>query len=102
MTEAQLQRGIVALARTLGWRVYHTRYSVGSDRESHGWPDLVLCRPPRLIMAELKGPRGVVQPEQAEWLALLGQCPDVETYLWWPEDLDERGDAGSPVYRVLR
>ena len=29
-------------------------------------------------------------------------CPAVEVYLWWPEDLDERGNAGSPVYRVLR
>jgi hypothetical protein len=32
----------------------------------------------------------VVQADsQDRWLALLGQCPGVEVYVWRPSDLDE-------------
>jgi hypothetical protein len=51
MTEKQLQGAVVELAKRLGYLVYHT---FDSRRSNPGWPDLVLCKPPRLIFAELK------------------------------------------------
>jgi len=50
--------------------------------------DLTLCRPPRLIKAELKSEAGEMTPEQQEWYDLLKQVPVIETYLWRPSDYD--------------
>lgn len=97
ITEAQLQRAVIDLARTLGWGVtqsaaktiaaraaqyglppepldgliFHPRYSLGSEP---GWPDLTLIRrrDRRLVFAELKSERGVLGPRQVEVLELLG------------------------------
>jgi hypothetical protein len=51
-----------------------------------GWPDLVLVRPPRIIFAELKGERGTASQRQTEWLDVLRLLPQVEVYLWHPND----------------
>jgi hypothetical protein len=48
----------------------------------------VLCRPPRLIVAELKRVGGRLTAAQRGWLDALGQCAGVECYLWCPEDWD--------------
>lgn len=58
-------------------------------RNASGWPDLVLARPPRLIIVELKSQAGRVKPEQDRWLKLLRACPGIETYLWRPDDWDD-------------
>lgn len=109
MTETALQAQVEAVARTLGWRAYHTR---DSRRSESGFPDLVLVRPPRLIFAELKRQSAKSQPtaEQQAWLddvnavgdaisaELLrrmtddelrtpGRLPGVEAYLWRPIDM---------------
>jgi hypothetical protein len=85
------------------WRRYHTLYSKGSDA---GFPDLVLARPPRLIVAELKTEAGRVTLAQQGWLddfatvgsdlaAMLASRgvhvarPAVETYVWRPSDRAE-------------
>ncbi|HZU75525.1 MAG TPA: VRR-NUC domain-containing protein [Dehalococcoidia bacterium] len=84
-SEASLQRKVQQLAGLFGWEAYHTRFSVASQP---GWPDLALVRPPRLVLAELKRQDGRVTPAQQRWLALLGACTSVETYLWRPADLE--------------
>lgn len=87
ITEAQFQRQVVQLARLLGWLVYHTRDSRGSDA---GYPDLTMVRGRRVVYAELKSARGRVKPEQAVWataLAAVGGA--VECYLWRPGDWDQ-------------
>lgn len=96
VTEAELQRAVVDLARSLGWGVtqsaakaidveagqyglppqpldgliYHPRYSLGSEP---GWPDLTLVRrhDRRLIFAELKSATGVLGDRQVAVLELL-------------------------------
>lgn len=83
ISERRFQALVVTASTLLGYRVYHTHDSRRSDK---GWPDLVLCRPPRLIFAELKSATGKVKKEQREWLDLLGACPGVEQYLWRPAD----------------
>lgn len=92
VTERDLAGYVRDLARTLGWRRYHTWLAKHSPA---GFPDEVLCRPPRLIFAELKSDRGTLKPEQEAWLGELRQVPGVEVYLWRPADMDE-------IARVLR
>lgn len=85
LTEKEWSRQVRELAELLGWAVYHPWLSIHSPR---GWPDLALCRPPRLILAELKTEKGKVTPAQGRWLGLLAECPGVEAHLWRPSDLD--------------
>jgi hypothetical protein len=85
INEAQWQRQVLKLAGILGWTSYHPWTSINS---AAGWPDIALCRPPRLILAELKSATGKVSPAQDRWLDMLRQCPGVETYLWRPADID--------------
>lgn len=82
---------VVSLAKRLGWRVAHTaRAQVRGGRwltpTVAGLPDLLLCRPPRLIFAELKTDSGRLSEPQREWLDALGKCAGVEVYLWRPSD----------------
>ena len=87
-TEQGYQRAILRLAGLLGWRYCHFR----AARTLHGWrtpvegdagfPDLVLCRPPRLILAEIKSARGRYSPAQRAWLDVLSGVPGVEVCEW--------------------
>ena len=83
ITEAQLQAAVVELARFFGWRHYH---AFDSRRSARGWPDLVLCRPPRLVFVELKSAGGRLTPEQRDWLAALAGVPGIEAGVWRPAD----------------
>ena len=64
MTEKQLQSAVVQLAELLGYSVYPT---YDSRRSQPGFPDLVLCRPPRLLFVELKTTKGKLTAEQKAW-----------------------------------
>ena len=95
MTEREFQRAVVELARLMGWRVQHTRPALTQRgrwltpiQGDAGFPDLVLCRPPRLIVAELKRVGGKPTAEQQAWLEALQACAGVECYLWTPADWD--------------
>ena len=95
MTEREFQRAVVELARLMGWRVHHTRPALTRAGEwrtpiqgDAGFPDLVLCRPPRLILAELKRNGARPTPQQQAWLDALASCAGVECYLWTPADWD--------------
>jgi hypothetical protein len=51
-----------------------------------GWPDLVLIRGDRMIMAELKSQKGVLTSEQKEvHLQLMDIC---RVYVWRPSDFN--------------
>lgn len=85
-TEKGYQHRITQYADLRGWTWYHPFLSIHSPR---GWPDLALCRPPRLVLAEIKGSAGKVSPAQERWLELLRQCPPIEAYVWFPRDWDQ-------------
>jgi len=85
-TETELREQIRDLANLFGWKFYFTWTSMHSPR---GMPDLILCRQPRLIFAELKTEKGIVSEHQQDWLDLLGECPGIEVYLWRPSDIEE-------------
>ena len=91
--ERELQSQVVQLARLLGWRVYHSRPAQYADGRwttpitgDTGLPDLILCKPPRLIFAELKSEQGRLSDAQRQWLHALDHCPNVEVYVWRPSD----------------
>lgn len=83
--ERAFQAQVMELAARLGWRTYHTWMSIHS---AAGFPDCVVVRPPRVVFAEIKREGGKPTAAQAAWLAALGACPGVETYLWQPSDWD--------------
>ncbi len=82
LSEKDFQRQVLELARLYGWRVAHFHDSrrqvkpgvfVG-DKDAAGFPDLVLVRPPELVVLELKRELGKTTSEQDEWLADLAAC----------------------------
>lgn len=82
VTERELQSRVIEVARLYGWRVAHFHDSrrqvkpgvfVG-DKDAAGFPDLVLVRPPRIVIVELKREMGKVSDQQAEWLEDLAAC----------------------------
>jgi hypothetical protein len=83
VTEAELQRCVIDLARWAGWLPFHDN---DSRRNTAGWPDLVLVhtRTGRLLFVELKSQVGKIRPEQHVWLRLLGM--QHETLVWRPSD----------------
>lgn len=83
MSERDFQRRVVELAVRHGWRVFHVH---NSRRSEPGWPDLAICRPGALILAELKTDTGKLRPEQTEWLELLRTVPGLTVRLWRPSD----------------
>lgn len=94
MTEAALQSCVMDCAKLTGWRRIHFlpalddrgRWRTPLDGDP-GWPDVVLARPGRLVIAELKSHGGVVEPDQQTWLTLLGTVGGaVSVYVWRPAD----------------
>lgn len=87
MTEAELQREVIDLAKIYGWDFrYHTH---DARKSSKGFPDWVLVRPPRIIFVELKGDsnRYDLTDDQRAWVKTLMACPGVEVYVWKPQHL---------------
>jgi len=85
-TESQLREQIRDLCKTFGWKFYFTWSSIHSPR---GMPDLILCKPPRLVFAELKTEKGKVSPHQQEWIDLLNECGgNVECYVIRPSQIE--------------
>lgn len=82
MSERQLQDHVVALARALGWRVFHP---YDSRRSEPGFPDMILVRD-RLLAVELKRETGRLTRAQEAWLAAFRATEVVEVYVWRPAD----------------
>jgi hypothetical protein len=94
VSEQELQAFVVRTARMLGYRVFHPRFSLGSDT---GWPDLAMCSPEqqRMVFAELKREgrkptrtrlvNGRLRQGQDSWLRTLAEAGQ-EVYWWAPSD----------------
>jgi len=88
MYEADLQKGVIDVARILGYRVAHFRPAM----TKHGWrtpvaadgagfPDLCIVGHERLLFAELKCGKNTLSAEQAAWLEAL-RAAGQEAYCW--------------------
>lgn len=65
MTEKELQQAVLDLARSKGWKAYHT---FDSRRSEPGFPDAILIRGERLIAVEFKSEKGKLTEAQTDWL----------------------------------
>lgn len=92
-SEVAFQTWVLNIAGFGGWHLtYHTH---DSRRSQPGFPDLQLVREqtdvyvPELVVAELKGAKTRVSPEQLRWLEAY-RTLGIEAYLWRdPVDRDE-------------
>jgi len=91
MTEAGLQKLIIQAAQLYGWRISHFRPALTSKGwrtavEGHaGFPDLVLAKDGKVIIAELKTEKGKLSPAQVVWQQALGDC----YRLWRPSNVPQ-------------
>lgn len=84
LSEKQWQQTVADYAKLRGWHLYH---SYDSRRSEPGFPDLVLLRGRRQVVAELKtdaapGPT----PDQQKWLQAFADV-GAEVHVWRPRDL---------------
>lgn len=94
-TENNFQKCVIDLAKLHGWRVVHFRparvirggkESWRTPYEGHsGFPDLVIAKNGRVIIAELKTEKGKPSAEQLDWLQQIGSIGR----LWRPSDWDD-------------
>lgn len=94
-SEAGFQVAVLRYARLRGWRVAHFRpartvegWRTAVSADGTGFPDLVLVRQGKLIVAELKSSKGTLTPEQEQWIRELHHA-GVEVRVWRPEDWPE-------------
>ena len=85
MKERELQAIVKQMAELCGWEYYHT---YDSRRSNPGFPDVVMLRGERMIVAELKVQKGKVSEHQERWLKKFDKAGS-EAYLWRPSDLRE-------------
>lgn len=83
MPERALQQAVEGIARTYGWKCYHTH---DSRRSQPGFPDIVLVKDGRLIFAELKSAKGRLSQPQKDWIGALERTA-AEVFVWRPADL---------------
>jgi hypothetical protein len=90
VNEDALQSRVMDTAKLMGWRRVHFRPAQQRGRwvtaytGDDGFPDLVLARAGRVLLAELKAEDGRFRPGQREWLEAAGD----NGKLWRPADWD--------------
>jgi len=81
--EKDFQAQIIELAGLAGWRlIYHTH---DSRRSTAGFPDLVMMRPPEILVLEVKREKGRLTPEQGEWIDGFRAC-GIEAHVVRPSE----------------
>jgi hypothetical protein len=100
LKETEWQRQVIQFARLHGWRVAHfrsvcvarkdgsTHWQTPVEADGEGFPDLLLCKAGKIIVAELKRDDGRVSAEQFEWLQTF-ELAGVAAYTWRPRDWSE-------------
>lgn len=95
LTEAAMLSGLKDAAQKLGYLVYHTTYSIGSDR---GYPDLTIVGHGHIWFLEIKGPRGVISDDQKTWIGAIMDAGYDARFIWphhYDEILDELRDVAE-------
>ncbi len=96
LPESEFTKLVIGFAECQGWTVYHQRPA----RTAQGWrtalqgrkgfPDLVMLRHGRLIVAELKSAKGTLSADQVWWRNEFRKCqvpwPNEPHYVWRPVD----------------
>lgn len=94
-TEGAFMEQVARMAMLFRWRVAHFRaartdkgWRTACQYDAKGFPDLVLLRDERIVVAELKRDGEKLTPAQEAWIRAF-QATASETYVWRPEDWDE-------------
>jgi len=80
MLERDLQKGVIDVARILGYRVSAFRPAQTSKgwrtavQGDVGWPDLCIVGHGRILFRELKVGRNTLSAEQVEWIRALEEA----------------------------
>lgn len=101
MAERDFQSIVIHLAQRNGFLVAHFRAARVTRRDKHGnkydkyetpvaadgkgFPDLVMVKQGRMIVAELKSDKGVLSKDQKKWVKAMHSA-GVEAYVWRPKD----------------
>jgi len=92
--EERFQQRIIELARYKGFdSIYHTHDSRHSPA---GFPDLLLLKDQRMIVAELKAGKNNLSAEQYFWLLAFTKITE-DVYVWWDND-----DDWNEILEVIR
>lgn len=67
-SEKQFMAAVIELAKSRGFKTYHTH---NSRRSEPGFPDLVLTIQDRCLFMELKTEKGKLTQEQRDWVKAL-------------------------------
>ena len=97
LTEAEFLAQVLQLAKLRGWRTAHFRpartasgWRTPVQGDGKGFPDLLMIRGARLVVAELKRDRKAkLTTEQAEWFWAWERMPlssGVRVCVWTPSD----------------
>jgi hypothetical protein len=94
LSEKEFTKQVLNLAKLCGWRSAHFRAAwtrsgkmvTPVQGDAKGFPDLVLVKGERMIVAELKVGRNKPSPEQIDWLAAFEKLPGVAVRTWKPKD----------------
>jgi hypothetical protein len=81
MTEKELQQSVLDLARSKGYRCYHT---FDSRRSEPGFPDIIAIRGERLVAIELKSETGKLTDAQTDWLRAFNEVWQVDAIVIRP------------------
>jgi hypothetical protein len=103
ISETALETSVLSYAKLRGWRTAHFRpaqdrrgrWKTPVSGDGAGFPDLVMLRAERLVIAELKSERAA-EPDahQRAWL-VAWRAAGAEVHVWRPSDLDR-------IYETLR
>ena len=80
LSEGAFESHIVERATAAGWHCHGARLA------PQGFPDLLLVKDERCIVAELKRNDGCVSAAQAIWLEVLRRVTRMDVAVWRPED----------------
>lgn len=83
VTEAAMRSAIAELVALKGGRLFFVRDSRQAP-EMTDFPDLVILLPPRVLFVELKSHRRATTAGQAEVIAMLEGCGDVDAIVVRP------------------
>lgn len=96
ITEAEFLRQVLQYARLHSWMSAHFRpgmtrkgrWVTAVSGDGVGFPDLLLVKPPKLIVAELKVGKNQVTTEQRAWLYAFREA-GILAFVWRPSDWPE-------------
>ena len=101
ISESAFQRLVIDAAQRLGWYVAHFRpartesgWRTPVEADGAGWPDLVMLRRGRCVVAELKTMSGRTTENQDRWIDRFGAVQltssgAVTVHVWKPSDWNE-------------